>query len=216
MIVLEVAFVLINLAVPYWIWTSKSADNLPKVEHEVLRKRLLEIVGAGGGFTPCRADEVVATIDDLCEKSRLKFSEKEPHAFERAGSDVIFSCEVGRDSLKVQWFPEHTPDHDLDCKAVRDEMLAYAPTFVLNLRGQMRRIEYSTPAGDLQAAPLVNCRLKLKALKRMTAIPRTRTAFVRQVGHMNGDPTDWETENLICLSYDPHRDWTPWRKRYGL
>jgi hypothetical protein len=217
MIILEVAFVLVNLAVPYWIWTSKSTNNLPTVEREAFRKRLFEISEASGGFAPCKTIEVVETIDELCQKSRAKFTDKESMAFERAGADVVFSCEVRKDSLKVQWFPERDSEPDLNCEADRDEMMAYAPTFIFNLKGQIRQIEYSTPAGGRQTAPMQNCRRKLKTVKAMGGgPPTTRAEFIRRLGHLVNDPPDWQTENLMCLGYDPHPDWEPWRRRYGL
>jgi hypothetical protein len=216
MIILEVAFVLVNLAVPYWIWTSKSVNNLPTVERDAFRKHLFEISEASGGFAPCGTDDVVETISELCDKSRRKYTEKESTAFDRAAVDVVFSCEVQKDAVKVQWLPERSADHDMNCEADRDELMAYAPTFVFNLKGQIRQIEYSTPDGGRQTAPMKNCRLKLKALKAMNGTPTSREEFVRRLGHLGGDPPDWRTENLMCLEYDPHPGWEPWRKRYGL
>lgn len=216
MIVFEVAFLLVNLAVPYWIWTSKSTSTLPKVAHESIKKTVHELSEAAGGFAPCDSTDVADLIDDLCEKSREKWTEKESVAFERAAANVVFSCEVKKGEVNVQWLPNSDGDHDLNCIADREQLMAYGPTFVLNLKGQMRRIEYSTPEGGRAATPMLNCRQKLKRARGFTRIPASTDAFLDALGNIPNDPPDYLTGNLICLGFDPHPGWDPWRRKFGL
>lgn len=216
MIVLEVAFVLVNLAVPYWIWTSKSHNNVPAVEREAFRKNLFEITEVLGGFPPCDSSDVVETIDDLCNKSRAKLNDNQSVAFERAAAEVVFRCLVKKDSVLVQWAPQPQSDHDMNCGTDHGDVISLTPSFVFNMKGQIRRLEYSTPGGQRQAAPMINCRNKLKGLQALKYPPDRFQDLIQKIGQLPNDASDWQLENRMCMTLDPNRGWDPWRKRYGL
>ena len=163
MIVLEIAFVVVNLAVPYWLWTKKTTTTLPTVEREAMGRAMYRVINASGGFG-CDTEDLVEKMQDLCDQSRLKYSEKSTTAFEQAGVDVVFSCEVRKDEVKFKWSPEQSGDHDLNCQSNTDEQIDYAPSFTFNLKGQLRTISYSTPSGTRAAIHVQSCRRKLASL----------------------------------------------------
>jgi hypothetical protein len=214
MVVLEIAFVLVNLAVPYWLWSKKATDNGPKVEREAVRKAVFRVIEASGGFPPCNPGDMADNIMDLCEKSSRKYTDKETTAFERAGVDVVFSCEVRKDEIKVRWVPEQSAEHDLDCGSDRDEQIAYAPVFTFNLKGQLRTIAYNTPGGSRGVTPVANCRRKLASAKAMNPLPDSQGEFLHALGRMPNDPSDYITKNNVCLIYDPAEAWEPYRKKF--
>jgi hypothetical protein len=214
MIVFEVAFLLLNLAVPYWVWTSKSASHQPAVEQSALRKTLWDLSNSQNGFAPCSNDDVAYAIADLCEKSRHAWTEKQSTAFGREGQDVLFACEVRKDEIRVQWSPNNRGKGDLDCVSRDPEIIAYAPLFVMNLKGQLRRIEYSTADGGHDSAPMRNCRAKLRKARTLTRMPASDNEFFEALGRLPKDPEDYITENMICLELDPHSSWNKFRDKY--
>lgn len=214
MIVLEIAFVLVNLAVPYWLWSKKSATTLPAIEREALGRNIFRVVDASGGFPPCSTLEVTETIQELCDESRRRWTEKETVAFERAGVDVVFSCEVHKDEVKVKWTPEQGGEHDLKCQSATDDQIDLAPAFSFNLKGQLRTISYSTPAQQRAVTQLTRCRKKLASTRTIASVPESEEEFLRSLVHLKGDPQDYITANRACLMFDPAPDWEPFRKKY--
>lgn len=215
MLVLEIAFVLVNLAVPYWLWSKKTPHTLPVVEREAIGQAMFRVIEASGGFPPCDTQAVVDATLDLCDQSRSKYTQKSTMAFERAGVDVVFSCEVRKDEVRFKWLPERDGQPDLDCQSNRDEQIAYIPSFTFNLKGQLRTISYTAPNGKRAATHLQGCRRKLASAKSMQDhIPPSEQEFLAALTRLPNDPADVMTKNRICLIYDPAMEWEPFRKAY--
>lgn len=197
MLVLEIGFVLVNLAVPYWLWTSKSTTKLPAVEREAMSRAVFRVVAAAGSFPPCGTQDVTNHIVDLCDQSRSKWTEQQTTRFERAGADVIFSCEVLKNEVRVRWSQEQTEaGHDLECGSRTDTQIAFAPTFAFNLKGQLRTITYARRDHTTGTVALTACRRKLAAAKS---------------GRL---PASLTPEDTVCLLFDPAEGWDPWRQKY--
>ncbi|MBX3022861.1 MAG: hypothetical protein KF799_14395 [Bdellovibrionales bacterium] len=215
MVVLQIAFVMVNLAVPYWLWSKKSPTVLPAVEREAVGRAIFRVIAASGGFPPCDTDDLVEDIQELCDQSRLKYSDKTTIAFERAGTNVVFSCEVRKNEVKVKWTPENVGQPDMDCHANSDEQIDYAPSFSFNLKGKIRTIGYSTPAGKRATTEVKSCRRKLASAKAMgDRIPASEDEFLSQLVHLPNDPPDVLTKNKVCFLFDPAEDWDPFRDKY--
>lgn len=197
MLVLEIAFVLVNLAVPYWLWTSKSETKLPAVERDAMNRAVFRVVAASGGFPPCDAQEVTNRIVDLCDQSRSKWTEKQTTRFERAGADVVFSCEVLKNEVRVRWAHDATSDgHDLECGSRTDAQVGFAPMFAFNLKGQLRTITYARDGQSDATVALTACRRKLAVMKN---------------GRL---PASFTKEDTVCLLFDPAEGWNPLRQKY--
>jgi len=216
MLVLEIAFVLVNLAVPYWLWSKKTPHTLPVVEREAIGQAVFRVIEASGGFPPCDTQTVVDAVQDLCDQSRIKYTEKTTMAFERAGVDVVFSCEVRKNEIRFKWTPENSQGQsDLDCESNRDEQIDYAPQFTFNLKGQLRTLSYTAPDGKRAVTHLQGCRRKLASAKALQdKMPPSERDFLAALTRLPNDPADVMTKNRICLIYDPAMDWEPFRKAY--
>lgn len=196
MIVFEIAFVLVNLAVPYWLWTSKTPTQLPAMEREATNRAIFRVVSAAGGFPSCGVQSVTERILDLCEDSRAKWTEHETTAFERAGADVIFRCEVRRQEIRVQWRRSTREEpHDLECGSRDDAQLDFAPEFSFNNKGQLRAIAYAGGGGKTLRVALTTCRRKLAAAKS---------------GRLPASPSG---DDEVCRLFDPAEAWEPFRSR---
>lgn len=216
MIILEVAFLLVNLAVPYWIWTSRSASPQPQIEQEAFKKNLYRLSQTAGGFGPCDDTQMTEILDDLCEKSRLKWTAKQSVVFERAGNGIVFSCLVEKDEVKVRWFGEISKTEDLKCQPSRTEVLKFSPSFAFNLKGQLRSIEFTAHNQARQVAPMTNCRLKVSHAQNVPIGKRNKEEFLTDLGELPGDAKDWPTENAVCLRFDPHPGWDALRQHFRL
>jgi hypothetical protein len=148
MIVFEIAFVLINLAVPYWIWISSADVHRPKLDHARLRPAIERMIDTVGGFTGCETGDLVEAVDDLCEKSRLQWSaDKGSVAIERAAARLGFACEVRERDVRLLLLPEENDEPDLGCVAVRPDMIRAQPEFRLDADGRLTAVEYFNAQG---------------------------------------------------------------------
>jgi hypothetical protein len=214
MIIFQVAFVLVNLTVPYLLWSRKTESTLPQVEPRTIEKTVFNLVESAGGFPPCSSQDVVDYITDLCEQSRREYSEKNTVTFERASDEVVFACEVQKSRVQISWRPEASEKNDLACKINIEQHVDYAPKFSINLLGKLQAIEFNTSEGQRQRTPVLNCRLKLKSLLQAHKTPPTEDDFLLELGRTANDPSDHVTANRVCLIYDVAPAWTAWRKRY--
>src|SRR5688572_21463106 len=97
----QIIFILINIAVPYWMWTSSSrSDKNSPIKWGAWEKTMSRILDASGGFS-CPTREVLTDIRALCERSQDGMSGKKTEIFEQLISDTLFSCEVKPDSIEI-------------------------------------------------------------------------------------------------------------------
>lgn len=205
---------LVNLAVPYWLWTKKSTTDAPLWSRTTVGRAFSRVLEASGGFPPCPSGELAEILLDLCNESHKKLTPSESTSFERAGSDVVFSCEVTKTEIRLHWKPETGSEKDLDCGPDREEQVAYAPAFAFNYRGQLRTISYNTPDGVRAVAPVVGCRRKLASARKISPVPAGEAEFLNALLKLPDDPKDVLTKNRICLMFDPAEGWNPYREKF--
>lgn len=216
MAVFGIVFVLINLAVPYWVWNRKSNDS---IDRSKIESTVMSIVDATGGFPPCDRRDVASVVSDLCEKSMRKLSGEESTILERAAVGVVFACEARKDELRITFTPEQSPNHDLTCSSARADLLALGPSYHANLKGQLRRIEFSNSQGQRDQVDFTECRRKLKVAMQLAPPPASESEFLMDLESHNNLPTNKAgeliTRNRVCMNLDPSPLWAPFRKRYG-
>lgn len=232
MVVLEIAFVLVNLAVPYWLWTNKSTAKVPEYDRVALQRGIFRVVSASGVFEACSTQDLSREVLDLCDLSREQFVEAAPVPVGVVGNDVAFACQVHATGVNVRWAPNlalnqrvpaqaseasvtpspATVPARVDCGPSRDEQVALAPSFQFNFKGQLRTITYAEENGARGKLPLQSCRQKLAAAKRINPVPDEERLFFARIGTPNGSSE--ARANHVCLLFDPAEDWEPFRQRY--
>ncbi|MGE0529344.1 MAG: hypothetical protein AB7G93_08325 [Bdellovibrionales bacterium] len=212
--VVQIVFFAINLAIPAWLWMGSSSSDLPTVEWNQWKINLERLIAAQGGFAACSRRDVVDAFLSLCRSSRDLWNKEKSTEVERAGTGVVYTCEVRTSSLVVSWFTQENPKADLACKApLRSLGLETDPSFHFNLQGDLQWIEFSSRAGDRQALSVTTCRRKLKKADTIFPRPRDPEVFVKALGTESGDPSDALTANRLCLAYGLSSRWAAWRKR---
>ncbi|MGE4132197.1 MAG: hypothetical protein AB7F86_11205 [Bdellovibrionales bacterium] len=198
--VVQIVFVLVNLAVPGWLYFRSSDNpNKPHIQWGAFENHLESIVKSSGGFAPCDDDQVVVYIRQLCETSMDRWTDLDSVIVERAAPHVVFSCEVRLGETYVQWRLEDTPDPDIQCGVEnRIASVEPSPAFVFSREGELTDIEFSSRQGDRQTVPVKNCRRKLQlALKRRS----------KRLLRLKSDPMDFSTANSMCYNYDVADGW---------
>lgn len=213
MLIFEIAFVLVNLAVPYWIWTRKSLTTLPPIQSEPFNVTVFKMVLGAGGFDGCDAQSVVETIDDLCDRSRDKYNDQQSTRIEQAGIGVVFSCEYRKTEILVQFSPENTSS-DLKCRPIFPARVARAPTFRIKPDGELTAIDYWNDMGVRRVLPIRACDKKLRLAEHLSHPPRSLDGFLTKLGVPRQDPHDGLTFNRMCYYYGLSDGWADWRKRY--
>ncbi|NJL25541.1 MAG: hypothetical protein HC902_10460 [Calothrix sp. SM1_5_4] len=212
----QIAFFLINLAIPYWFWVRSPSKTLPKVEWELFDKNVARLIDNAGTFAPCATRDLAAYLHKICEDSRRQWSEDSSTRVEKTADSLLFSCEVRAKEVILQWRPESTsPEPDMNCEAPHPDRIALAPSFHFDRKGRLQKIEYSGRDGARQTSLIRNCRRKLSAVKALTTPPRSKAEFLGALGQLPGDPADYISANMICLLYDVPPQWAAWRRKYG-
>lgn len=215
----QIAFILINLAVPTWLWMRKGTDKIPptEVHWEVFANNLERVVANGGGFAPCEDRKAMLYFKQMCEASKDKLEGGDSWIIERVGPDTVFSCEVSAKYLRMTWVLDSGEDHDLSCgNQNRTQLTQLAPTFEFTFKGLLRRIEFNSANGSRESVMIKSCRQKLKAAQMMKALPSNDEEFVRALGQSSGDPSDVLRANRLCFTYDIAAGWKPFREKYSL
>lgn len=218
-------FILVNMAVPYWIWVKKS--DSPQVEWTNFNKNLTRIIDAKKGFENCPTPTVVDAVRDLCVQSASQFNEKSlPVA--RAGEDLIFICEVDENVATVtfQKLPHDASAIDahadsimrnsggekLSCRA--GGRVQSSPAFMFNMSGWLTHIYFHASGGSRQRVPVQSCRFKLKRAEELNPQPLTREELLMKLPRAEGDPEDVLGANQACLEYDVAARWKSLRRKY--
>ena len=213
--VFQIVFLALNLAVPYWLWTRTSSETAGGgVDWTMLEKNLARLIESDEGFPNCSTLEVVDVIHKLCERSHKNFHDGNPSSIERASKQVVFSCYVTKGSIKIGWHLEDNPDSELECREPGGDVIPLGPEFTFNEKGRMRSIEFSTALKTRQTVPYRNCRAKATKVQTLDSAPADIWAFLREIGRTPGDPEDFISANLICLTFDSSPLWKPWREKY--
>lgn len=206
----HIVFILINLAVPSWLYFRSDHDG-PDIAWGQFEDNMEKIVATSGDFGGCSKQEVVAVFRQLCEKSLEQWTDADSVIVERAAPDIVFTCEVRNDASFVQWRIERSDDYDLNCTPSRKIASDNAsPAFVFDKKGELSAIEFFARTGERQSVNIANCRRKLKlALSRP---PRgTGMELVDRMPRLKSDPRDFRRANRLCYEYDVDDDWSKLR-----
>ena len=214
MIVLQIAFVAINILVPYFIWQgherSANVDQIEWTNTEVSMRRSLD---ANGGFS-CPTGDVLKDLIALCQKSEEKREKSATEVFEQVFGETVISCEVRMDGTLITLKREAQGAGDLSCAANDPaETLQWAPTFLYEPSGALYSLSF-TSTETLHTIPIQNCRRKLKRAKALSANSLEELATL--LGQDQGDPSDLILANKMCVIYDPAQGWRSWRKKFGI
>lgn len=235
----HIIFILLNMAVPYWIWTSNS--EIVQIDWKNFDKNLARIIDAKKGFENCATSLVVTVIHELCVQSASQLKEHSVAA-EKAALDLKVICEVGENVTIVTFqalspapsaepLTEEKPveltdeagqeppsvlnsEGGLTCKSrsgVKD-----SPSFLFNTSGWLTHIDFNTASGRRQRVPVQNCRVKLKRADKIKPVPATREEFLMKLPRLHGDPEDVYGANQACLDYDVAIRWKNWRAKFDL
>lgn len=210
---LQIAFIVINIVVPYWIWSDNRTDagKGPKIDWQSWTQNMKRLVEASGKNS-CRSVEMVDKIRGLCHQSEARFSEHESVVFEQVVGNTLFACTVKKDYLLVKFYPYKDADADAGCQIEdKHRRIQVEPEFLFTYAGFVNTISFSTPNGTRESVPVRNCRNKLKFTK--SAMPTSIKDAEERLGHLAGDPADFHTGNRLCLSYDAAAAWRPWRDK---
>jgi hypothetical protein len=101
----HIIFILLNMAVPYWIWTSNS-ENV-QIDWKNFDKNLARIIDAKKGFENCPTPAVVTVIHELCVQSASQLKEHSVAA-EKSAQDLKVICEVG-ENVTIVTFQAFSP-----------------------------------------------------------------------------------------------------------
>ncbi len=206
----QIIFILINLAVPYWIWSGDDTDKSgPSIEWQAWTKNMKRLVESTGKNT-CRSSEMVDKIRGLCHQSEARLTPDETVVFERVIGNTLFSCTVHNDYLLVRFYPyddSGTEDHEACTILDSHKRVQLEPEFLFTHKGFVNSISFNGGDGQRQSVPIKNCRMKLKKAKALK--PKSLADFEKSLGQMQGDPADYLTANRFCLSYDLAADWQP-------
>lgn len=213
--VFQIIFIALTVAVPSWLYTRTDHDKRSEIDWTTLEKNLARLIESDEGFPDCSTLEVVDVIHNLCDHSRRNFHEGNPMPVEQASKQVVFSCFVQKDLIQVGWHLEENPDSQLACREPGGEVIRLAPEFIFNNKGRMSSIEFSNGEKTRESVPYRNCRVKASVAKAMD-ISSTQElgAFLQALGQTPGDPFDYASANLICLTFDSSPLWNPWREKY--
>ena len=129
--VFQIAFLLINLAVPYWIWTSSSLVTTDPIKWKALELTIHRLLDAAGGLT-CPNTSITRELLAVCDRSQEGLKQRTSTIFEQVIGNVIYSCDVRMDSVIVKMALFEDAEKDSGCRA-RDThgTLKIAPAFVL-------------------------------------------------------------------------------------
>lgn len=211
--VFQIGFLLLNLTVPYFIW-SNSTKKVTSTDSAVWEKSMARIVASDGGFPGCSVLQLVEIFRDLCDNSRAKLSQNTTVVMERASKEVVFACEAGKDFIRTSWRLEDSEKADLKCRDPSGDIIPHAPAFLFDLDGRLRAIEFSAASGERESIRMRSCREKLKIAKGLNPAPATMDDFFQALGRSPGDPKDYLTANFICFVFDLSPLWHTWRERY--
>lgn len=216
--IIPIAFILINLAVPGWLYFrtgEKTESTDPQMNWSHFQDNMEKIVGAAGDFGPCDKKQIVRVFRDLCERSMDAWTEKDSVIIERAARDIVFTCEVRNDVSFVQWRYEASDQYDLNCEPARKIASdTAAPAFVFNHKGDLSAIEFFARSGERQSVNVANCRRKLKlALSRPAS--GSGMTIVDRMPRLKSDPRDFVMANRVCYEYDISKDWSKIRAQVG-
>lgn len=146
-----IGFIVINLAVPYYIWGIKADKN--QMNWSALNKNIERIIQAQGGFNNCPTKELSPILVDLCKESAIK-KQKETVPVERAGNDVLFACEVGENSAVLNFQPLR--------KAKSNVENEFKPKFQLEPSGELTQ----EPGTSAIERPAISLQEKVTALEQ--------------------------------------------------
>lgn len=214
MIVLQIAFVAVNILVPYFIWRgSKPGADTAQIEWTNTEVSMKRSLNANGGFS-CPTGDILKDLVALCQKSQDKLEDGATEVFEQVIGETVISCEVRPDGTVVTLRRESQSEADLSCAANDSaQTLQLAPTFLYDPSGALNSISFTT--GDaLHTVPIQNCRNKLKRAKTLSSNSLDELASV--LGQDAGDPSDLIMANKMCVIYDPAQGWRVWRKKFGI
>ena len=217
MTALQIIFVLANLAVPYFIYTSRMESPADAIEADKIESTTLNILQAMGGLPPCKNSEVAQTIRRLCEQSVKKWDGKNPITIQRASLNTVIGCEASSEEVRVTFFHEKGKAHTMDCESKSRDVVAFSPAFHMKLNGLLKSIEYSNSKGQRNKVPFTDCRQKLKTALGLKNPPKDERTFLRELGHSSGisvGPEEGVMQNQICLSFDPSPNCVPFREKY--
>jgi len=208
---IQVVFILLNLTIPYWLWTSRSSADLPEVQWEVLGRNFTRLADAGGGFAPCNPQDLKDEMERLCRNSQQNFTKEKSSVQQISAKAFTMTCEVKKDHLAMNWRPDQVEDPDLECQPQKPYLSRYAPTFFFNLKGVMVAIEYNNPLGVRERVKIKNCRQKLADLTAQSPAPNSISTYVKNLKRQADDPKSNGVAARVCLAYDIAPKWNSWR-----
>lgn len=214
MIALQIAFVAINILVPYFIWRgSKPGADTAQIEWTNTEVSMRRSLDANGGFS-CPTGDILKDVVALCQKSEDESEDGATAVFEQVFGETVISCEVRPDGTLVTLRRESQAEADLSCAANDPaQTLQLAPTFLYDPAGALHSISFTT-GETLHTVPIQNCRRKLKRAKTLDA--NSLDALASVLGQDAGDPSDLIMANKMCVIYDPAQGWRVWRKKFGI
>lgn len=214
MIVLQIAFVAINILVPYYIWRShERGGDVNQIEWNNTEVSMRRSLDANGGFS-CPTSEILKDLISLCQKSEDKREDNATEVFEQVLGETVISCEVRTDGTLITLKRETQANEDLSCAANDPaQTLQWAPTFLYDPSGSLYSISF-TSAETMHTIPIQNCRRKLKRAKALSASSLEDLASL--LGQDPGDPSELILANKMCVIYDPAQGWRAWRKKFGI
>jgi len=209
--VLHIAFVAINLVVPYWIWTKVSSGPPVKVEWPAAEKTMARLLEASGGLN-CPTQEVVKHWRALCDKSLQEYSEKDTVIYRQQLGNQMYSCEVRKDSLQIKIVPEEPASENEPCLAYDSrQTLNLSPAFVLTLAGSVNSMSFVGLDGERHSFSVRNCRRKLK---RAPASVSSHEMLEDLLGQDAKDPAEFRIVNRLCWVYDAAPGWNRFRQQF--
>ncbi len=208
----HIVFIVLNLAVPSWLYFRTSNEN-PKLNWSKFEDNMERIVASTGDFGTCNKEQIVDLFVDLCERSMDEWTSEDSVIMERAAANIVFTCEVRNDASFVQWRLEPSEQYDLNCHPARKLASESAsPAFVFDKQGELTAIEFFARNGDRQSINTKNCRRKLElALKKPAHTGGSNIAD--SLPRLKSDPRDHVTANRMCFEYDVAEDWSKLRAR---
>lgn len=211
--VFQIAFVLLNLSIPLWFWVNSKSTDRDKIQWNTLNQNLERLIVNNGGFPPCSSRDLADKLQKLCERSQEKLRDGADTTVDKIGEDIIFTCKVGVKSISVKWTAQKTAEGSLDCNGTKGSSMIYQnPGFEFGYSGRLGRITFTSATGERQTERVSNCRVKLKALRKIVPPPMTADGVVEAMPAVEGDANDQLSANRLCLTYDIAPDWKTFRR----
>ena len=203
--VFQIGFLLLNLTVPYFIW-SNSTKKVPSTNSAVWEKSMARIVASDGGFPDCSVLQLVDIFRDLCDNSRAKFSENTTVVMERASKEVVFACEAGKDFIRASWRLEDSERADLKCRDPSGDIIPHAPAFLFDLDGRLRAIEFSATSGKRESIRMRSCPLRRRRRQRSFHAGRSRRRRCRRPQNPSRVFCAFRTDSAVPTAPDVSAD----------